>query len=58
MKRKVVNPDPQEKKIRQVEEKIYKMEMKEEELGSAELLGQKKEKFNEKSKGKYKEGMK
>lgn len=33
MKRKIANPNPQEKKIRQLEEKIYDSEIKEEEEG-------------------------
>ena len=38
MKRKVVNPNPQEKKMQKIEEKIQKTEMKEQIIKSEEIL--------------------
>lgn len=43
MKRKVVNPDPQEKKSQQIEDKILKKEMEEELILAKEILEKKKE---------------
>jgi hypothetical protein len=54
MKRKVVNPDPQEKKIQQAEKKFYNMEMKEEEFSSEELMLHKEKEIKNKGKVKYK----
>jgi hypothetical protein len=38
MKRKVVNPNPQEKKMQKLEEKIYETDMKEQIIRSEEMI--------------------
>ena len=42
MKRKVVNPNPQEKKMQKMEEKIYDAEMNEQIIRAEELLEEEK----------------
>lgn len=45
MKRKEVNPNPQEKKIRKLEERLCDNEVKEEELEAEEMFEEEKEKI-------------
>ena len=49
MKRKVVNPNPQEKKMQKLEEKIYDTEMKEQIIRSEEMIEEERENHNKKT---------
>lgn len=49
MKRKVVNPNPQEIKLKKLEEKIYESDVKEE-LITEEMLEEERAKANQKNK--------
>jgi hypothetical protein len=50
MKRKVVNPNPQEKIMHKLEEKIYETDMKEQIIRSEEMIDDENIKNNKKNK--------
>lgn len=50
MKRKVVNPNPQEKKFHKIEEKIFDAEIKEQVLKAEEVIDKEKDKLKESKK--------
>lgn len=52
MKRKVVNPNPQELKLKKIEEKLYESDVKEQLIRTEEMLEEERLKSSQKNKTK------